>query len=50
LGTTLRNFLRPFGGVHKQSLQAYVAMGEHRINHKRVSPECIAALVAVYKS
>ncbi len=46
LWTTLRNFLRPFRGVHKKHLKYYVAMCEHRINLKRVSPDFIARLVA----
>jgi transposase len=45
LWTTLRNFLRPFRGVHKKSLKYYVAMCEHKINRKRISPTFIAQLV-----
>ncbi len=43
--TGVRNFLRPFRGVHKDHLSGYVAMTEHRINLKRIAPEFIAALV-----
>jgi transposase-like protein len=50
LWTAVRNFLRPFRGVHKRYLQHYVAMCEHRINRKRVSPEFIAGLVAAHKA
>ena len=46
LWTTLRNFLRPFRGVHKQYLKYYVAMCEHKINYKSISPRFIARLVA----
>ena len=50
LGTTARNFLRPFRGVHKKSLPHYLAMCEHKINLKRISPKFIAQLVARHKS
>jgi transposase len=43
--TGVRNFLRPFRGVNKDHLSGYVAMCEHRINHKSITPEFIAALV-----
>jgi len=43
--TGARNFLRPFRGVHKYYLSGYVAMCEHRINLKRITPKFIAALV-----
>ena len=43
--TGVRNFLRPFRGVHKKCLSGYVAMCEHRINRKSITPEFIAALV-----
>jgi len=46
LWTGVRNFLRPFRGVHKRYLCQYVAMCEFNINHKRVSPKFISALVA----
>jgi transposase len=41
----LRNFLRPFRGVHKCYLSGYVAIHEFRVNHKAISPSFIAALV-----
>ena len=44
--TGVRNFLRPFRGVHKRYLCQYVAMCEFNINLKRVSPKFISALVA----
>lgn len=43
--TGIRNFVRPFRGVHKASLSDYVAMCEHSINLKRITPQFIAALV-----
>ena len=43
--TGARNFLRPFRGVHKDYLAGYVAMCEHRVNLKCISPQFIAALV-----
>lgn len=43
--TSARNFLRPFRGVHKFYLADYIAMCEHGINLKRISPKFIAALV-----
>lgn len=46
--TTLRNFLRPFRGVHKKYLHSYVAMGEHKINRKRIAPQFIAQLVQAH--
>lgn len=49
LWTTLRNFLRPFRGVHKKHLKYYVAICEHRINRKHVSPDFIAQLVAEHQ-
>lgn len=49
LWTTTRNFLRPFRGVHKKYLRYYLAMCEHRINLKRISPKFIAQLVAEHK-
>lgn len=38
-GTGLRNFLRPFRGVHKRYLQQYVAVYEWSHNRKQVSVE-----------
>jgi transposase len=43
--TGLRNFLRPFRGVHKRYLHGYVAIHEFRVNLKAISPTFIAALV-----
>jgi len=43
--TGTRNFLRPFRGVHKDSLSGYIAICEHSINLKRITPQFIAALV-----
>lgn len=45
--TTVRNFLRPFRGVHKQYLSGYIAMCEFGINLKRITPSFISALVAL---
>ena len=46
--TGLRNFLRPFRGVHKRFLHGYVAIHEFRVNLKRMSPAFIGALVHRY--
>jgi len=48
-GAGLRTYLRPFRGVHKQSLHLYVATYEAMVNTKRVTPTliqrmCIRAL------
>jgi len=43
--TGTRNFLRPFRGVHKVYLSGYVAMCEHSINLKHITPQFMAALV-----
>jgi transposase len=43
--TGLRNFLRPFRGVHKAYLDGYVAIYEFHVNLKAISPAFIAALV-----
>jgi transposase-like protein len=48
LWTGLRNFLRPFRGVHKAYLSGYVAIHEFRVNLKRISPDFIASLVALH--
>jgi transposase len=50
LWTAVRNFLRPFRGVHKKYLKSYLAICEHRINRKRISPAFIAGLVAAHKT
>ena len=39
--TTLRNFLRPFRGVHKKFLAGYVAISEFIMNLKVVSVDLI---------
>ena len=46
--TTLRNFLRPFRGVHKKHLAGYVAICEFAINLKRITPSFISALVRTH--
>jgi len=46
LWTDVRNFLRPFKGVHKKNLAGYIALCEFRRNIKRISPAFIAELVA----
>lgn len=46
--TGLRNFLRPFRGVHKRYLCGYVAVHEFSVNLKRISPAFISALVKVH--
>ena len=46
--TDVRNFLRPFKGVHKRYLAGYIAICEFRRNLKRISPDFIASLVAVH--
>lgn len=46
--TTVRNFLRPFRGVHKRYLSGYVAICEFSMNHRRVSPAFISALASLH--
>ncbi len=46
--TDVRNFLRPFKGVHKKYLAGYVAICEFKRNLKRISPAFIASLVTVH--
>jgi transposase len=46
--TGLRNFLRPFRGVHKRYLYEYVAVYEFQVNLKAISPSFIAAVVHRY--
>jgi transposase-like protein len=46
--TDVRNYLRPFKGIHKDYLSGYVTMAEFRKNLKRISPIFIAALVALH--
>lgn len=48
--TTVRNFLRPFRGVHKKFLAGYIALCEFRINYKRITSHFISQLVACTKS
>lgn len=43
--TSVRNFLRPFRGVHKQYLSQYVAVCEFGLNLAHVSPEFLSKLV-----
>jgi transposase-like protein len=45
LWTGLRNFLRPFRGVHKKYLAIYVAMFEWAHNVKRVTDSLLKALM-----
>jgi transposase-like protein len=45
LWTSVRNFLRPFRGVHKKYLGSYIAICEFSINLKRISPSFISLLV-----
>jgi len=47
--TTVRNFLRPFRGVHTKHLGGYVAMCEFSINLKRITPAFISALVTLHQ-
>jgi len=46
--TDVRNFLRPFKGVHKRLLSGYIAMAEFRRNLKHISPSFIATLVSAH--
>ena len=46
--TGLRNFLRPYRGVHKAYLSGYVAIHELAVNHKQVSPAIVSALVRLH--
>lgn len=48
LWTDVRNFLRPFKGVHKKHLRGYVAMCEFKRNLKRISPSFISSLVTLH--
>ena len=47
LWTGLRNFLRPFRGVHKKYLHQYVAMFQWSYNVKRATPQFIRAMLGV---
>ena len=44
--TSVRNFLRPFRGVHKRLLSGYVAICEFSLNLKSVTTDFISRLVA----
>jgi transposase len=48
LWTGVRNFIRPFRGVHKRNLSQYVAMCEFGINIKKVTPKLISTLVKLH--
>ena len=48
--TTVRNFIRPFRGVHKKFLAGYVALCECRINSKAITAAFISKLVACTNS
>lgn len=48
--TDVRNFLRPFKGVHKNRLSGYIAVFEFRRNLKRINPAFIASLVTPHTS
>lgn len=47
--TTLRNFLRPFRGVHKKYLAGYIAICEFAINLKTITTLFISKLVQTHK-
>jgi hypothetical protein len=44
LWTSVRNFLRPFRGVHKRYLAGYIAIRELGINLKHIFPRYVARL------
>ena len=46
--TGLRNFLRPYRGVHKTYLSGYAAIHELAVNYKQVSPAIISTLVRLH--
>ncbi len=46
--TGLRNFLRPFRGIHKKYLALYVAMFEWSYNLKRVTADFLKAVMIPY--
>lgn len=50
LWTDIRNFLRPFKGVHKRYLAGYVAMAEFKRNLGRISPAFIHEITKVHTS
>ncbi len=45
LWRSVRNFLRPFRGVHKKHLSGYIAMCEFHLNLDHVTPTFISNLV-----
>ncbi len=46
--TGLRNFWRPYRGVHKAYLSGYVAIHELAVNYKQVSPAVVCTLVKIH--
>jgi len=46
--TGVRNFLRPFRGVHKRHLAGYIASCEFNFNLKRITPDFVTALVRLH--
>ncbi|MEQ8673578.1 MAG: transposase, partial [Aggregatilineales bacterium] len=46
--TDVRNFLRPFKGIHKRYLFGYIAICEFRRNLKHVTPAFISKLVRTH--
>jgi transposase len=46
--TSVRNFLRPFRGVHKVYLSQYLALCEYTLNHKRLMPRHLATFVKAH--
>jgi len=46
--TDVRNFLRPFKGIHKDYLSGYIAIYEFNRNLKRLSSDFIASLVTLH--
>lgn len=43
--TSVRNFLRPFRGVHKVYLSQYIALCEWNLTHKHLRPRQLALFV-----
>ena len=48
--TSVRNFLRPFRGVHKAYLAHYLALCEWTLLHKQLRPLHLARFVRVHDS
>jgi transposase len=46
--TSVRNFLRPFRGVHKVYLCQYLALCEWTLNHKQLLPHQLALFVKAH--